>query len=311
MFPLSAAVSGEFSASDALYVRASGIPPVAGSLLEMELALVDATGISSSSPPLVLPEKALKTLGGMGGGFEASFQNHMVKYEAREGDTISSVAERFGVSEETILWANELQQGTVLEEGKQLTILPVSGALHLVRSHDTLSEIALWYKGSVQDIMEFNNISSEKEVFAGDLLIIPNGVKPNKIPSGRLTPIASSYFIYPIPYPHRITQGLHTYNAIDFSNGKCGEPIYAAAGGVIQRTGYGNIGGNYVRILHPNGVVTYYGHLSQILIKPGEQVRQGETIGRTGYTGYTIPAGPGGCHMHFEVRGAPNPFAKR
>ncbi|MDP3982295.1 MAG: peptidoglycan DD-metalloendopeptidase family protein [bacterium] len=309
VFPLSAASWADFSVSEDLYVKASGTPAF-GSSFDLELALVDGMSISSSAPSMVLSEKALKTLGGIGGGFDADFQRHMFKYEVQEGDTISSVADRYGITEETVLWANELQLGAVLREGQQLTILPVSGALHLVRSYDTLSEIALWYKGSVQDIMEFNNIASEKEVYAGDLIIVPHGVKPKSLPSSRLTPMASSYFIYPISSPHRVTQGLHTYNAIDFSNGVCGEPVYAVAGGTVQLTGYHNIGGNYVRILHPNGVITYYGHLSQILVTKGEQVRQGQTIGRTGHTGYTIPAGPGGCHVHFEVRGASNPFLK-
>ena len=68
------------------------------------------------------------------------------------------------------------------------------------------------------------------------------------------------------------------------------------------------MGGNYVRILHPNGVVTYYGHLARAAMSSGARVFQGEIIGYTGYSGYTIPAGPAGCHVHFEVRGATNPF---
>jgi len=93
-----------------------------------------------------------------------------------------------------------------------------------------------------------------------------------------------------------------------FSNKSCGEPVYAAAGGTIQRIGYHTMGGNYVRVLHPNGVVTYYGHLVRAAMSSGTKVFQGEIIGYTGHSGYTIPAGPAGCHLHFEVRGATNPF---
>jgi hypothetical protein len=195
-----------------------------------------------------------------------------------------------------------------LKSGKQLIILPTSGAIHLVRSHDTLSEIATWYQSDADDIVKFNQLESASQVFAGDLLVIPDGIKPNTLPKGRLTPLANSYFIYPVPAPYRVTQGLHHYNAIDFSNGVCGESVYAAAGGTIQKTGYGSVGGNFVRILHPNGVVTYYGHLANILVTPGERVLQGQIVGYSGHTGYTIPAGPAGCHLHFEVRGASNPF---
>jgi len=113
-----------------------------------------------------------------------------------------------------------------------------------------------------------------------------------------------------VPTPYRITQGLHWYNAIDFSTGKCGSPIYAAAGGQVQRTGYDyERAGRYVRILHPNGVVTFYGHMSKIAVNAGATVGQGQIIGYIGYSGHTIPSGPGGCHLHFDVRGSRNPFA--
>jgi murein DD-endopeptidase MepM/ murein hydrolase activator NlpD len=58
------------------------------------------------------------------------------------------------------------------------------------------------------------------------------------------------------------------------------------------------------------GISTFYGHLSAINVKVGQDVSQGQIIGYVGHTGYTIPAGPAGCHVHFEVRGARNPFAK-
>ncbi|MBU0476443.1 M23 family metallopeptidase, partial [Patescibacteria group bacterium] len=63
-------------------------------------------------------------------------------------------------------------------------------------------------------------------------------------------------------------------------------------------------------IIHPNGVVTLYSHLQSISVKAGEKVSQGQGIGLIGHTGQTIPSGPQGCHLHFEVRGAENPFAK-
>ena len=63
-------------------------------------------------------------------------------------------------------------------------------------------------------------------------------------------------------------------------------------------------------ILHPNGVVTYYGHLSKIIVSQGAKVYQGQIIGYMGYSGRTIPAGPAGCHLHFDVRFAQNPFSQ-
>lgn len=272
-----------------------------------ELLLVGRMSILAATPPLSVTPRVL---GAIVGQLDADLKPEVSRYLVEQGETIASIAEKFGVSSETILWANDLKTGAVVKPGQELIILPVSGTLHLVRPNDTLSEIASWYKGNSQEIVEFNGLESPQALFAGDILIVPNGKMPKVLPQGRLTPIANSYFIYPVTAPYRVTQGLHPFNAIDFSNGQCGESIYAAAGGTVQRTGYTSLGGNYARVLHPNGVVTYYGHLASILVSPGTRVLQGQIIGYSGYTGYTIPRGPGGCHLHFEVRGAANPFAK-
>lgn len=274
-----------------------------------ELLMSGKISLRAASPHMTLNAKALGAL--MGDPLPGSTAPREVfHYRAEEGDTVAGLAERFGISENTILWANELSASAQLQAGKELLIPPVSGALHLVRPGDTLSEIALWYKADMDEILRFNDIGDAKDIFVGDLLLIPGGTKPAKLPAGRLTHIAGSYFITPVPSSYRITQGLHPYNAVDFSNGACGGPVYAAAGGVVQRAGYHSVAGNYVRILHPNGVVTLYGHLSDQAVKPGERVLQGQIVGYAGHSGYTIPAGPAGCHVHFEVRGAANPFAK-
>lgn len=272
-----------------------------------ELVFVQNNSLKAFVPPLTITPQVL---GAIVGQVEADIRPEITRYIVEEGDTVLSIAQDFGVTQQTILGANDLSQGAVLKPGQELMILPVSGAFHLVRSSDTLSEIASWYKGNVQDIISYNNLGNDGTLFAGDIVIISNGVYPKVLPQGRLTPIANSYFIWPIPAPHRITQGLHSFNAIDLTNGMCGDSIYAAAGGTVQKIGYTSLGGNYVRVLHPNGVVTYYGHLSAILTTIGAKVYQGQVIGYMGHTGYTIPAGPGGCHVHFEVRGATNPFVK-
>lgn len=268
------------------------------------LVFVGKNALSAFAPPVSVSSKVL---GVIMGEPESDGEASIVEYEVVQGDTPASVAEHFGISLNTVLWANDLTASSALKEGQEILILPVSGALHMVRSGDTLSEIATWYKGSSKEIAEFNALESGK-IFAGDIIIIPGGTKPKSLPSGRLVPLANSYFIWPVPAPHIITQGLHSFNAIDMSTGACGSPVYAAAGGTVQKTGYSSIGGNYVRILHPNGVVTYYGHLSRTLVTPEAKALQGQIIGYTGNNGYTV--GQTGCHLHFEVRGAANPFAR-
>jgi murein DD-endopeptidase MepM/ murein hydrolase activator NlpD len=79
--------------------------------------------------------------------------------------------------------------------------------------------------------------------------------------------------------------------------GSMGEPIYAAANGVVETAGRANGYGNLIELEHGKGLSTRYGHLSQILVHDGETVKQGQLIGRMGSTGRST-----GTHLHFEVR---------
>ena len=115
-----------------------------------------------------------------------------------------------------------------------------------------------------------------------------------------------NYYSWPLA-GGSITQGLHGWNAVDIG-APSGTPIYAAAAGtvIVARSGGGWNGGygNYVVVSHPNGTQTLYAHMSRVSATVGAHVGQGETIGKVGMTGEAT-----GPHIHFEVRGAVNPFA--
>ena len=254
-----------------------------------------------------------KTYTALGGHSSKEIQEYIVQ----KGDTISKIAQKFGIDENTILWANKLSKKSIIRPGQKLIILPTSGVLHLVKKGDTVSSLAKLYRVKKEEIIEFNELDEKGTIYVGDLLVIPGGKPPTRIASykkpSNYYPDAlnntTQHLIWPIPSPHRITQGLHWYNAVDMATGRCNDPVYASAGGTIQKIGYDRWLGKYVRILHPNGIVTLYAHLSKIIVVPGQRVSQGEIIGYIGYTGRTIPPGPRGCHLHFEVRGGRNPFA--
>lgn len=235
---------------------------------------------------------------------EPEQRREIMEYVVKKGDTLSSIAEKFGISLETVLWANDLTKYSKIRPGQKLTILPVSGVMHLVEKGETLSGLARKYKVKVDGIVSFNGLSEDDDIFIGDLLVIPGGKMPRRT-TVSYAPLARSYFICPISKPCRLTQNLHWYNAVDFSNGRCGEPVFAAAGGTVQKTGYGRLPGYYVKLIHPNNVTTFYGHFSKVIVSPGQPVSQGQIIGYTGQTGYAT-----GCHVHFEVRGARNPFVR-
>ncbi|MEK7658322.1 MAG: M23 family metallopeptidase [Patescibacteria group bacterium] len=271
-----------------------------------DFKIIEGSFVFGVSTPNILTTKVLGDI------FGSSQQtNDIIEYAIAPGDTIQSIAQNFNISVATLLSANNLTSGTKIKVGQTLVILPVSGVIHVVKSGDTISSIAKTYKAKVGEIVSFNSLTGEGDIYIGDFLIVPGGVMPQKAPAGPAqVPLADNFFIFPTE--GKITQGLHWYNAVDTAN-KCGTPIYAAAAGQVQRVKYGwNFGGgNSVTILHSNGVVTYYGHLLTILVKPGDRVDVGDRIALMGGQ----PGAPGagistGCHMHFEVIGAKNPLAK-
>lgn len=272
---------------------------------------LEENSLKALSASAVINFQSLATFG-QGTSEESHNETDIIEYIVGKGDNLSSIAQQFNISLNTLLWANDLNGKSVINPGDKLLVLPISGIMHIVGKGDTISEVAELYKGKVEEIVEINNLGEKGEIFVSDILIIPDGQKPANRKTSPVyvkKSVPNSYFISPVPSPYWITQGLHWYNAIDFATGKCGSPIYAAAGGTVQKIGYGPRAGNYVRILHPNGVVTHYGHISKFAVSKGQSVSQGQIVGYIGYTGHTIPSGPSGCHLHFEVRGAANPFA--
>lgn len=240
-------------------------------------------------------------------GSLSSKRNEIEEHIIEQGDTLSSIADKFDISLETILWANNMSSRSVIQPGQTLVILPTTGVLHLVRNGDTVSQIAQTYKIEADDLIVFNDLKGGADIYVGDIIIVPEGRMPTIRPSVNAIPLANTYLMHPLPGAKK-TQGLHWYNAVDFATGRCGDAIYASAGGTVQKAEYKGAYGYNVQILHPNNVTTIYAHMSQMAVSPGDNVLQGQVIGYVGYTGRTIPVGPGGCHLHFEVRGAANPF---
>jgi LysM repeat protein len=241
-------------------------------------------------------------------------RDEIIVYPVEEGDSPSRIADHFGISVNTILWANNLSQGSVIRPGQQLVILPVSGVLHEVKSGDTISQIAKTYGIPESRIVAVNSIEQANNLVPGEKLIVPGAQ-----PAGTRTTVASApprlAAVEVLGYFRAPTTGwnwgrLHNYNAIDIANA-CGTPVYAAAAGFIGEAKIGgwNSGyGNFIDISHENGTKTRYAHLSAVLVSAGAYVNQGDLIGSIGRTGKTH--GVTGCHLHFEVRGGRNPFVR-
>lgn len=236
-------------------------------------------------------------------------------YTVHSGDTIETVAKMYNVSANTVRFANNLKKGAILKPGDNLVILPITGIQLTVKKGDTIRGLAKKYNGNIEEIVAYNDLDLTKDLVIGDTIIIPDGeestivssTKPgSKVPTKYNGPSYAGYFMKPVTNSRR-TQGLHGYlhNAVDMA-ASIGTPIYAAADGkvIIAKSGGWNSGyGNYIVISHPNGTQTLYGHLSSLNIGLGQRVSKGDVIGKMGSTGKST-----GSHLHFEVRGASNPF---
>jgi len=242
-------------------------------------------------------------------------------YTVRKGDTIPAVAKMFGVTPNTIYWANDLKAGAAIKPDQVIIILPITGIKYTVKKGDTVDLLAKKFKSDVGDIVSFNSVDTAVGLTIGQEIIIPNAevevvaAKATKTKSGKTPPNSSSkssssdttgYFKRPINGGIK-TQGIHGNNGIDLASfGGANIPILAAADGtvIISRSGGWNGGyGNYIVIKHSNGMQTLYGHLSENSVSAGDRVSQGQQIGRMGSTGDST-----GVHLHFEVRGGRNPF---
>lgn len=247
-------------------------------------------------------------------------------YEIKDGDTLDSVAKLFGVSKNTILWANDIKNKKLIP-GQTLLIFPMTGLQFTAKKDVTLSDIAKKYNVDIDDIATYNGISKDAKIVKGDSVfipdaegeIVPENTKANKKDSiGKIkqttkkatpkykTNAIAGYFMRPVAGCVK-TQGLHgSYStAVDWGC-PIGTTVASAAAGTVIRaseSGYNGGYGEVVIISHPNGTQSIYAHLSRIDVVNGQKVSQGQVLGATGNTGRST-----GPHLHFETRGTSNPF---
>ena len=238
-------------------------------------------------------------------------RDKIITYTVQKGDTISTIAKRFGIDEDTIKWENDLTSDTITV-ADELKILPVAGVSHKVSSGETVYTIAKKYDTNPQKIVDFTfNDFANPETFSlvsGQILIVPDGVPPPSQPTYTRprptilvqgpTSVSSAGFTWPLR--GGLSQYFSWYHpGIDIT-ADFGTPIVSATTGTVSSISSGTWDGGYgnsVYIDMGDGHKTHYAHMGAIYVSPGQSVTAGKTvIGTVGLTGRTT-----GPHVHFEI----------
>jgi LysM repeat protein len=286
-------------------LQAANSPDLDGSSSKRDISIVGGTSLLAETQGIASDSNSKVVSSG---------SDQISIYVVHKGDTLSDIAKMFNVTTNTIIWANDLQ-GKTISVGQELVILPISGVQHTVKKGDTLQGIAKQYKADLNDILQFNDLTKDAKLAIGDEIVIPDGEvtvsAPPKPSSGSSSgskpspyPVYDGYYMRPIIGGVK-SQGLHGRNGIDLASAYGANILASASGEVIIARGSGWNGGygKYVVISHPNGTQTLYAHMTSLEVSSGDTVSQGQVIGHMGSTGKST-----GVHVHFEVRGARNPF---
>jgi len=234
-------------------------------------------------------------------------------YTVEDNDTISSIAAQYNISTNTVLWANGLGAKSTLKVGDHITILPTTGVLHTVSSGDTVSGIAQKYDTDLDEVIAYNNLGEDAKLALGQKLIIPDGyIAPQTAPrinprgsalatdtNANVPPSASAAgagLVWPTTSKHIAQYFRWGHTGIDIDN-RTRPPVYAAAAGIIEYTGWLGGYGNLTIIDHGDGLRTYYAHLDKFYATKGQSIAKGDAIAKMGSTGRST-----GPHLHFEVR---------
>lgn len=259
------------------------------------------------------------------------------KYVVKKGDSIDSIARKLKVSKDTIAYASDLDKGESLKVGQILAVIPVDVPVEktdkaekvdkvektkqIADKNDKKKETAVVVSEKSKKIVAVAPVvddEPEKPV------VVPTTPAPiatpaidvnntdstvNNQPVEQTTPTGqpkgtiSNGYIWPFPAGvGRISQGKHADNARDFAAPK-GTPVYAVHDGTVliaHPTGYNGGYGLYVVIDFTDGRQAIFGHMSKVLVGPGDVVKQGDVIGLVGSTGHST--GPH-CHIGWHGTG--------
>lgn len=221
-------------------------------------------------------------------------------YRVRETDDFFALAARFNLPQETLATINRLASPAELEAGRLLLVPNSPGLFFPANPENELEKFMQSWRNPAED---------------QGLALTVSGSRGNErflyIPGLRFNSLERAYFLgilfrNPLPdsrisswFGRRISPisgEQHFHNGIDMAAPE-GTAVYAARGGAVADTGWNPVFGNYIKISHPGGYETTYGHLKKIFVELNQIITSSIIIGEVGSTGMST-----GPHLHFELR---------
>ncbi|WP_318662544.1 M23 family metallopeptidase [Treponema sp.] len=230
---------------------------------------------------------------------------YYISYRIKEGDMIGVIAEKYGVSQDTLISVNKIRATRTIQIGQNIKIPSLDGILYSVKADgETAESIAKKYEVDAENVANVNHVALDTSFSAGQSIFVP-GAELDLI---TLQEINGDLFRKPIHGYYRISSYFgwrkspfssrrQFHGGIDMACPR-GTNIYAAMEGTIVQQGYSNVYGNYIIIRHHSGYKTLYGHMSAFNTKysVGSYVYTNNVIGYVGSTGQST-----GPHCHFTV----------
>lgn len=290
-------------------IKASGVAKMNGTASEAdsmdalaeldELAIIDSLAETDADSDGLAAAEVLSQDARSSEGLELCY----FTYRVQKGDMIGFIADKFNVTQDTIISVNNIHQSRLIQIGQILKIPSMPGIVYTVKKNgETANSIAEKFEVSVEKLARVNHLQENQNLVAGQTLFAPDAlldwVTRQEI-NGDLfhKPVRSRYYLSSY-YGWRSSpfSGKRSYHSgVDMACPQ-GTPVYAALGGTVTSVGYNNVYGNYIIVTHHSGYKTLYGHLSKQLVTRGKWVDTNSRIGLVGSTG--LSTGP---HLHFTV----------
>lgn len=257
-------------------------------------------------------------------------------YEVQPGDTLSQIAEKNETTMEHLISINESieNEDSVIRAGDEITVTIPEPELSVMRTDrmyyeenyeaevqyvdndgwyttetQTLQDPVAGYRKVVADVVYRNDRETSRTILQEEIVAkaVPRIVeRGTKTPPTYIRPISGGRLSSPFGRRSAPKRGASTYHkGIDLAT-PVGTAVVASSAGTVVRAGWGSGYGYVVYIDHADGRQTRYGHLSKVLVRSGQTVKQGEKIALSGNTGRST-----GPHLHFEILingSAVNPF---